>query len=155
MKIRYGFVSNSSSSSFTCDVCGRTETSYDTVLEDMDFYQCENEHIFCMDEVIGGSIEELDNDYIGSCVSIKNCPICIFQYISNTDAAEYLFKKYNISREQVLEEIKKVNKRRKKLYDFEYVKYVFTQENITEDSFLKMLKENYKDYSEYRDFLVS
>ena len=41
MKIRSGFVSNSSSSSFTCGVCGETQSGMDLSM------QCENGHTFC------------------------------------------------------------------------------------------------------------
>jgi len=47
MKIRNGFVSNSSSSSFTCHICGNEESGRDCGLEDLGFMQCVNEHIFC------------------------------------------------------------------------------------------------------------
>jgi hypothetical protein len=49
MKIRRGFVSNSSSSSFTCDVCGNTESGMDASLSDFDMSQCEHNHTFCND----------------------------------------------------------------------------------------------------------
>ena len=41
MKIRYGFVSNSSSSSFTCLVCGSTESGMDACASDFDFVECD------------------------------------------------------------------------------------------------------------------
>jgi len=47
MKIRKGFVSNSSSSSFTCDVCGETAAGFDISLTDFDMWQCQNDHISC------------------------------------------------------------------------------------------------------------
>ena len=47
MKIRNGFVSNSSSSSYTCDVCHRTESGYDASLSDFGMTECENGHTFC------------------------------------------------------------------------------------------------------------
>ena len=47
MKIRNGFVSNSSSCSFTCDVCGETESGFDVSLEDCDMKECVNGHTFC------------------------------------------------------------------------------------------------------------
>lgn len=47
MKIRRGFVSNSSSSSFTCDVCGNTESGMDAGLSDFEMSQCEHGHTFC------------------------------------------------------------------------------------------------------------
>jgi len=48
MKIRQGFVSNSSSSSFTCDITGRTESGYDLSMREAGFYQCAHGHT--MDE---------------------------------------------------------------------------------------------------------
>jgi hypothetical protein len=53
MKIRYGFVSNSSSSSFTCDVCGNTESGMDASPSDFDMSQCKKGHIFCNSENTG------------------------------------------------------------------------------------------------------
>lgn len=47
MKLRKGFVSNSSSSSFVCDFCGDTVSGYDMSLSKFDMSQCENGHIFC------------------------------------------------------------------------------------------------------------
>jgi len=53
MKIRFGFVSNSSSSSFTCDVCGNTESGMDACASDLGFEQCVNGHCFCQDHQDG------------------------------------------------------------------------------------------------------
>uniref|UniRef100_A0A6M3JZJ8 Uncharacterized protein n=1 Tax=viral metagenome TaxID=1070528 RepID=A0A6M3JZJ8_9ZZZZ len=44
MKIRLGFVSNSSSSSFICDISGREESGWDISLNDIGMYQCQNGH---------------------------------------------------------------------------------------------------------------
>ena len=52
MKIRSGFVSNSSSSSFICDVCGREESGYDISLCDCEMRQCRTGHTFCVDESV-------------------------------------------------------------------------------------------------------
>lgn len=53
MKLRSGFVSNSSSSSFVCDFCGRTEGGYDCSLEDFGMKECKAGHIFCDYEIVG------------------------------------------------------------------------------------------------------
>jgi len=47
MKIRSGFVSNSSSSSFTCNVCGATESGYDVSLNDVGMFECIKGHVVC------------------------------------------------------------------------------------------------------------
>jgi hypothetical protein len=44
MKKRLGFVSNSSSSSFVCDLSGNCEGGYDCGLSDVDMFECENGH---------------------------------------------------------------------------------------------------------------
>jgi hypothetical protein len=47
MKIRLGFVSNSSSSSYTCDICNTTESGWDLGLSEVGMKQCVNGHTFC------------------------------------------------------------------------------------------------------------
>jgi hypothetical protein len=54
MKIRTGFVSNSSSSSFICNVCGENVSGYDMMLSEAEMYECGNGHIFCEGHVKGG-----------------------------------------------------------------------------------------------------
>ena len=61
MKIRLGFVSNSSSSSYICDICGEDATGYDISLEEYEMYVCKNGHVFCEEhmKVIPTNIELL------------------------------------------------------------------------------------------------
>lgn len=47
MKTRLGYVSNSSSSSFTCNICGRTESGYDLTLEEIGMLVCECGECYC------------------------------------------------------------------------------------------------------------
>ncbi len=47
MKIRNGFVSNSSSSSFTCDVCGENVSGWDLGLSEAEMSECVNGHVLC------------------------------------------------------------------------------------------------------------
>ena len=47
MKIRNGFVSNSSSSSFTCNVCHDTVSGYDMGLSEAEMFSCEGGHRVC------------------------------------------------------------------------------------------------------------
>lgn len=51
MKKRLGFVTNSSSSSFICEICNRAEGGWDLSLEDCDMMMCENGHYMCTDHL--------------------------------------------------------------------------------------------------------
>jgi len=46
MKTRKGLVSNSSSTSFVCDMCGKIESGMDACLSDVGMVQCEHGHTF-------------------------------------------------------------------------------------------------------------
>lgn len=54
MKIRQGFVSNSSSSSFVCDVCGEEQSGMDLSLSEVEMHECQNGHTFCDDHMKEG-----------------------------------------------------------------------------------------------------
>ena len=167
MKIRNGFVSNSSSSSFICDVCGQDVSGWDMSLSEAEMYECENGHIFCehhalsyeskkqfciglitskiesytkrmndSEDTIGtgyGSkkyyenyliteqeklkeVEESDEDYDYDDLMesydyryefpSKYCPICQMEHVTDSDMVSFLFKKFNLSKEDVKNEIK-------------------------------------------------
>jgi len=151
MKIRTGFVSNSSSSSFTCEICGRTESGWDAGVRDFDMWECENGHIFCNDEAMEDIVlGEDDEEYE---IPEKFCPICNFIESSKVDLAKYLEKTTSITRDEIFEEIKKVNKRRKKLYDTEYVDAICVRTGITTTEILPKLKKEFKNYKAFLKFL--
>jgi len=99
MKIRKGFVSNSSSSSFVCDVCGQDVSGYDMSLREAEMYQCENGHTFCEDHALDFS---LNKDFVILLIekSIKETKNSIEQYGEKDYYTEYL-KKYTSQLEEV------------------------------------------------------
>ena len=53
MKIRKGYVSNSSSSSFVCEVCGEIKSGYDVSFSDMGMVRCTRGHVICEHHIQG------------------------------------------------------------------------------------------------------
>ena len=120
MKIRKGFVSNSSSSSFICDVCGEAVSGMDMSLDEAEMYECENGHIFCRDHVIDGDEleeklnklaeddEEDTDSYYDAIYKIakEHCPCCTFDTVSPYDLTGYLLKKVGMSKEDVAKELR-------------------------------------------------
>lgn len=118
MKFRRGFVTNSSSSSFVCEVCGCAQAGYDMSLYEAEFVMCENGHEFCQEHMV--NVPEKDDnkwsfdyeeffDSIGGdgryCLPAIYCPICQMQILSDYDLMSYLAAK-GFTRNNVLEEIR-------------------------------------------------
>ena len=61
MKIRKGFVTNSSSTSYICEISGeKSDVVWDTKdMRDIGFAQCPNEHVFLEDFILDVSEEEI------------------------------------------------------------------------------------------------
>ena len=103
MKKRQGFVSNSSSSSFVCDVTGEEESGWDCSPTDFGYYECCNGHIFPQDMIVG----ELSDDDDSYELDEKYCPICCKKvgYYPNGDRLlTYLCNKLNIKDDDVRKE---------------------------------------------------
>lgn len=96
MKIRTGFVSNSSSSSFICEVCGRDHDIGFLSLHESGACYCENNHELCIEHLLC-SEEELnalyaENKDIYEYIPEKYCPICQGEYIPKLILADYARK---------------------------------------------------------------
>lgn len=211
MKIRKGFVSNSSSSSFICDISGETHSGWDACLSEVGMTECEHGHVF-MDEYllkqpsecltvekITQDIKERINDYkagiertpsydyyrermvkfqdmlvvlnstkeseLQSVISHmveelyediryeapeECCPICQFEEPSQSDLVSYFSKNFKPTKDEVFAEIKSLNRRRRKLYDHEYIAAVCKENDIDIYKLLPELKEKFGTYSEFR-----
>lgn len=100
MKIRQGFVSNSSSSSYICTVCRETYSGWDASLRDAEMRQCEKGHTFCEAHLLGEAGPDEDEEsgdlwneeFIYETRS-ERCPICNLQNLTLEDELLYLRKK--------------------------------------------------------------
>lgn len=175
MKIRHGFVSNSSTTSFTCEICGRTEVFHDSGSHrDYGFIVCTNEHFLCDEELLEGwkeleepneeeypTIVEYEKAYeeyqknMSYCaeVSSQYCPICQFEEFSLREIKLYLQKKNPTPDEEILQDIKKFNKRRKKVYLHEEIQYILNLRKQTIVELQQEIKDIYKEYNKFREFI--
>jgi hypothetical protein len=103
MKIRNGFVSNSSTSSFLCNICNRLETEYEMAC-DANMYKCVHGHTFCFEHTLNRS--ECDKDYRESGeVSKKNCPLCQMEEMEDKHIVEYFMKNLELSKKDLIKMI--------------------------------------------------
>jgi hypothetical protein len=194
MKFRKDFVTNSSSSSYVCEICGRSESGWDLCLSECEMMECVNGHVFCCDEALEMPTKEemikmvLENGwnrrwdssihdyryYTEEEISAMNediifeelftdggyyevpeclCPICQFIEYSEYDLSAYLLKEYGISRDEVFAEVKQLNKRRKKLYENEYITYVCKKFDLNPTEIVVSWKEKFGTYKNFKDSL--
>jgi predicted MarR family transcription regulator len=113
MKQRNGFVSNSSTSSFVCGVCGGIESDRDLSLRDCEMFECENGHNIhqaCVKLLEEGEAElaedfqdALANDRYS--VNSKFCPVCQLKAVQDVDIIKYLLRKVGTTEEVIVKEI--------------------------------------------------
>ena len=114
MKIRKGFVSNSSTSSFICDVCGANEAGSDCVgMEEFEMIYCEDWHTLCFDCITpeGGSKWDhedivIKDDDEEDRVEIKHCPVCTMKKLETHNILDYLLMREGYKKKHVEAEIR-------------------------------------------------
>ena len=187
MKFRKDFVTNSSSSSFVCEICGESETYYDG-LGEIGACSCENGHEFCQEHILDlprndmiqaildvekqykdGDIEKHTKEELeslgdeelydiltdDSCYDLPEClcPICQFIEYSQCDMVNFLLKEYKVPKSEAFDYVKGINKRRKKIYDHEYISYVANKFNLNIVEIQASWKDRFGTYSKFKDYI--
>ena len=192
MKFRTDYVTNSSSSSFICDICGENVSGWDLCLSEAEMIECVNGHVICEHEMLPAPrdkfIQEILDDQVKNaewydeihtseelhnmgdddllCVYFdiddarytmpeECCPICQFIEYSEYDLSSYLLKEYGVSKDEVFAEVKQLNKRRKKLYNSEYITYVCKKFDLNPTEIVEGWKEKFGSYREFSKWLNS
>ena len=102
MKIRKGFVSNSSTTTFICSICREIEAGRDSGLSDFEMFSCINDHEM-HEECLAINDDDEDSYYTKfQEVPIEFCPICQLKEITEEDMFKFLI----VSSKKTKEEIK-------------------------------------------------
>ena len=129
MKVRLGFVSNSSSSSFVCEVCGDTFESYDKGIAHFSLVMCEDhDHLFCEAHRINpeqdgdgfNTYRMYENDDSGDGedhIDSIHCPICQLKTITKNMVVNYALHKFGTTYDKMSLEITDSFKTCDELYD--------------------------------------
>ena len=116
MKTRSDFVTNSSSSSFICEVCGSEASGWDMCASEAGMCECENGHTFCTDHKLDLNQGELIDYCLKKIDAHKGSSYCKDEVVELTNLLEK-FKQQDCEDEDVEREIMEVLENK---WDIEY-----------------------------------
>ena len=151
MKIRNGFVSNSSSSSFICEVCVEEQSGWDLGLEEVGMYECVNGHYFCEDHAVSKRSTDMD-DIRKYCLesgsSYSKEEILKMKDEELTELAEeydyFVDERYEcpVSMCPICSFLEVQN--------YDAYRYLLKKAGLTQETMLKQLKTEFTSYDEFR-----
>ena len=150
MKYRKDFVTNSSSPSYVCDICGADASGWNMGLTEAEMVECNNGHTFCESHIT------MNDD---------KRAILLSKIKEYADESDYESLSHS-SNEDILDDY--LNERDGRygcheclcpIYSFEIgysddiVSYLKAKYSISDESILAELKEKFKDYESFKEFL--
>ena len=81
------------------------------------------------------------------------CPICQFHEYSEEDMAAFLLKEYKVPKAEVFAEVKKLNRRRRKLYNSEYITAVCQRNNLNPIKISATWKDRFGSYAAFHRYI--
>ena len=163
MKIRTGFVSNSSSSSFTCDFCGEEYSGWDASLDDAQMTSCKHGHTICKDHL---TVVEKNKDYVIKKLAANNITTVklnddmdtTYEGVTDENYQEVLetldeYLMDIVGEDNVLEEECSLCQFAG-ITDHTLVRYFLHIHGVTKDDILKEIKNKFKTYTELEEFLA-
>ena len=107
MKRRMGFVSNSSSSSFVCEICHNTESGYDLTLSEAEMVECANYHCVCEAHIDVPKEYVRNPDFFnGDYLKPEHCPICQMRQLPDSELLAFMLKEARQKKVSILTRIR-------------------------------------------------
>ena len=151
MKIRNGFVSNSSSSSFICQVCGNETSGMDMSLSDAEMCECVNGHTVCRDHL------EFSLPYLEEVETIEDIKAIIAEEklpeLTDEELVKALDNNEDISSGYAVPASWCPICNFKHLTEADAQLYMLTIK--TESEYLTEWKEKFGDYKKFKEFLIT
>lgn len=151
MKVRKGFVSNSSSSSFVCDISGVSAEGFELSLEEARMYSCENDHTFCDEYLLKNVLIKDKRNYVESDEDLDQEEKDKVKKLNDTE-----FKKwYNdtILSRYDLPPVFCPLCALLNVADRELLAYLLKKKEITKEDAVKEIQKGFKNYDEFSNFL--
>ena len=130
MKYRNDFVTNSSSESFICDFCGAEASGWDLSLGEAEMVECENGHTICEADLDDKTLNYLLDTY------------------DDEDSPQY----WEDWRYEMPEKYCPICNF-KGFLDKDLLSYICKAHNINLDNIKQEISENFKKYSDFKNFL--
>lgn len=160
MKIRSGFVSNSSTSSFICSVCHVLVAERDLGIEDAGMYECKNGHVFCE----GHLPDEKTDEYGGLSSEVRK--ECVFAEVDSEQkklVEKMSEEEFDDYWEEFVEEYADVRDgcppilcpvcRLEVLDRDDKLLYLLKRCGLTEETLLGEVKEKFGNFEEFKKFV--
>lgn len=151
MKVRVGFVSNSSTSSYICSICGEEVAGRDLSLSDAEMYECENGHTFCeshISEITIDTIKKFIEDHVDK-NEIENIDMEDETDVRDwfdEQAEEYEFRYETPSSLCPCCSFQNID-------PDEAIKYLLKKNGLTRETLAQQIKSEFKDYDEFAEFI--
>lgn len=174
MKKRTGFVSNSSSSSFICQVSGESYGGWDAGLSDFDLCECENGHVFhtsyaakplyslTKDDIINYINEEINHlylcnpqgNYIKGYIEEYNADINLIREAADLDdIRDELYEKFEWDTGYEVPAVMCPICSMKTIVDEDLLKFAIKKLDVSKDELKHTVTESFQSYDSFKEFI--
>lgn len=165
MKIRKSFVTNSSSSSFVCEVCGNSEAGYDASMADCGMVQCPSGHVFCASHKLEPPLKEKQDELIhlinksdSDDTYHKERFIALIKSAKNDDEIDNIYYEEGLIDFLYFED-SSILKCECPICNFDALtnydlkEYIERKYHLSTDKLCKEIKQSFPDYESFRKYL--